>query len=317
MAYQVAGCRLSSQRLRRFTILFVGDPAPFLLDAATAAALPAEVPVVDRAAFGAVPLPLTYRDVYGLYDLPTDSTGCAFLTARVFERLPATLQTRLVAQQWAFGRGHVSRWEQVASFLTGIRDDLLGPRRCATPDGDVLLLDRRLWRRLTPVQRRRWLLWYLAEDQLQCVAHTLPPAFWADLSPVQRHVLPSAVGVFPPTSGPNCFGTTLMALAPSVPAALAIGNQWVQRETFLALLADYGFADAGPYHATETPPRDTVVLWRDTAGDVQHSAYVIKDGLALNKNAQTWFAPRQIVPLDDLVRYWQDDAATVRLSRRP
>lgn len=48
MAYMVAGCRLSSQRLRRFTVLFVGDPAPFLLDAASATALFVSVPVIEH-----------------------------------------------------------------------------------------------------------------------------------------------------------------------------------------------------------------------------------------------------------------------------
>jgi hypothetical protein len=46
---------------------------------------------------------------------------------------------------------------------------------------------------------------------------------------------------------------------------------------------------------------------------MQHACYVCASGLALNKNAQAWFAPRQILPLSHIMTAWQEPQLHITL----
>jgi hypothetical protein len=107
-------------------------------------------------------------------------------------------------------------------------------------------------------------------------------------------VLPAARdigGSFPPSSGPNCFGT-VMAAAGVAGAA----DVWMLQAPFLAWLAS----------ACRTGGRDdepgTVLLWRDDKGLPVHAAVTIGEGWALEKASQAWSTPRAVLTVEDVIR---------------
>ena len=54
------------------------------------------------------------------------------------------------------------------------------------------------------------------------------------------------------------------------------------------------------------PVLGDVFVWRD--GDrVQHAAVSLGKDYVLHKEAQGWFAPRQVMRLGDVLERWQDD----------
>jgi hypothetical protein len=45
-------------------------------------------------------------------------------------------------------------------------------------------------------------------------------------------------------------------------------------------------------------------------------AIVVADGIALNKNGQGWYHPRELVDLADVVAYWSDEALEIVVYTR-
>ncbi len=50
-----------------------------------------------------------------------------------------------------------------------------------------------------------------------------------------------------------------------------------------------------------------VLVWRDDNVRVQHAAVSLGEGFVLHKEAQGWYAPRQVSRLDETLTRWQDD----------
>ena len=108
-----------------------------------------------------------------------------------------------------------------------------------------------------------------------------------------ERLLPGAreiAGQFAPSSGPNCFGTTLAA------AGLVDSTSCVVQEPF----EDFLSAHCTPSGRDEEP--GTVFVWRDGHGQPVHSAVTIGDGWALEKPAQTWWTPRVVLDVRQLIK---------------
>jgi hypothetical protein len=130
--------------------------------------------------------------------------------------------------------------------------------------------------------------------------------FVRDGQPVSRHrevsgktwragerALPRAreiAGKFALPSGPNCFGTTLAAAGLAEPTDCVVQEPF---EEFLATRCTPGGRD---------DDIGTVLVWRDKDGLPVHSAVTIGDGWALEKPAQTWWTPRVVLEVRQLIK---------------
>lgn len=305
----IAGCTITRAALEAWSAAFVVDPAPYFLDDDLRARLP--YLVTPRAAFGEGDLSLSVRDSYFTFAVHHQAAWVALITDDDLAALPPDLRADLLDAQRRFGRGQVYQRAQIAHWL----DASLMPESHFTGEGEYLLLTRRLWDALTVDAREAWLLDFVGRDQLECLSGKLEDAQWARIdqhSPAVRHL----AGRFLPTSGPNCFSTTLAALLRDQERATLLSTFWLHQQPFMEHLITYGYRHRPQRHPQDADLHDAVLVWRDQRGMPQHAAYLLFDGLVLNKNAQTWYAPRQIVALDALLRYWQDDPFEVEVYTR-
>ena len=141
----------------------------------------------------------------------------------------------------------------------------------------------------------------LAQHPEEVLAHQV-----LDGQPASRHdevkastwragarVVPRAqeiAGQFAMSSGPNCFGTTLAAAGLVDPTSCVVQEPF---EEFLASHCSPGGRDTDA---------GTVLLWRDSDGLAVHSAITIGDGWALEKPAQTWWTPRVVLDVRQLIK---------------
>ncbi|HEU4324426.1 MAG TPA: hypothetical protein VFS21_14830, partial [Roseiflexaceae bacterium] len=174
----------------------------------------------------------------------------------------------------------------------------------------LLGLDSSLWRALDPSQQWRWIEWFVLQ---QASPYSVLP-----LDAVQG--CPPAVedlaNTFCAHSGPNCFATTLAAITPDRASAQLISQLWLTADAFLHGLAQRGYRDQQTSTIEPADLTDAVVVWADQAGEPRHACYVITAGIALNKDSQTWYAPRQLVDLAEIIGVWAEDGYRLSVYRR-
>ena len=61
------------------------------------------------------------------------------------------------------------------------------------------------------------------------------------------------------------------------------------------------------------PDSGDVIVWFDSSNLAQHACAVIAPGLVLNKDAQRWGAPRQILTLESVLENWEEDQLELRV----
>ena len=61
------------------------------------------------------------------------------------------------------------------------------------------------------------------------------------------------------------------------------------------------------------PQTGDVIVWFDSSDLAQHACAVIAPGLVLNKDAQRWSAPRQILKLESVLEHWAETQLEVRV----
>jgi hypothetical protein len=109
---------------------------------------------------------------------------------------------------------------------------------------------------------------------------------------------------------PNCaLMTVISGLTPDLLESTRISNLWKLEFEFLAELSARGFYDAGKL---ELPVKaNSVITWLNSSGKIIHACLMLEFGLVLNKDAQSWFASRQILKLEDVLESWTGDAFEV------
>lgn len=258
---------------------------------------------------------LGWRDSYQTYAVRQDAEWVAFLPAAQFQTLPLETQQALLVAQGQLGRGQVYEWEQLAPLLhDDLRQRWASHRRFVTDAGALLALDAVSWRELPAAVRELWLAQFVSRQQAP-----YPTLHWEDIRwrrpPPRAATLRWLANRFPIGSGPNCFATALAAVTTDLVAARVTSALWLHPEPFLRGLAAHGFrtSDRDP---SDISLSDAVLVWRDAAGHAQHACYVIGQGVALNKNAQVWYAPRHLARVGDILAYWSDDPFTVEVFVR-
>lgn len=289
----------------------VVEAAPFCIPDDVRAQLPAHLPVLSRIRVTPPHYALALIDTYKLYALHPDCTQIAFLRSTDIAQLSHAHVERLLVAQWRAGRGQVYRWDQIAALAEQSLDQDLIRRMCVpTPDGRFLILDAALWRRLPGVAQEAWLAMIVRE-------HLHPyPTLPASSLPTHRVLHPWLLNTFACSSGPNCFATTLAAAIPQGRVAHRVATRWLRQTPFLKGMAHQGYRIRPGLSPLNRAVEDSICLWVDAAENVQHACYVIGDGIALNKNAQSWYAPRHLAAVRDIVTYWAEDRLEMHLYTR-
>ena len=161
------------------------------------------------------------------------------------------------------------------------------------------------WWSLSKTARHDWLEAVVTEDGLQAVP----------LETISHPLNASTrefANSFAASSGPNCFATALACVTNNLDEARAISLLWLHQEPFLQGLNARGYAITA-----KEPQTGDVIVWFDSSDLAQHACAVIAPGLVLNKNAQRWSAPRQILKLESVLENWLEDQLEVRVFSRP
>ena len=197
------------------------------------------------------------------------------------------------------------RDRQVQHFFMSPQLQSKAERECIETDkGRFLVLDAWLWGQLPALVRHAWLLDYVAQAH-----HPSPTCVFPVQEQVfsRRSIVHYLANSFSYTSGPNCFATALAAATPERHQATTISGMWLHQPAFFDGLHARGYTQQDYISVLDPDLRDSICVWYDAQGRAVHACWIIGNGLALNKNAQSWYAPRHIAMLCDILAYWQDD----------
>ena len=288
----VAGCELTSSTFSCWQQHFVPAAQPFFVSKSLSQKLPAW-PRFTREEFGRSGVSLSLHDTFTTYNVSKDAVWVVWLTQGAFSSLFPTVQAALLAEQRDFGRGGVFSVDEIV--------DILKTETLTIPNLNGLFVWwPELWARLSEGEKCAVLRAFAETDRLPCRRRDLEPDDWERVA----RVLPRAhelAGTFLPDSGGNCLATVMAAFG--VPA---VAELWIHPEPFERWLKVFSPL---PDIVVE-PVLGDVLVWRD--GDrVQHAAVSLGEGYVLHKEAQGWFAPRQVMRLEDVLERWQDDGGLV------
>lgn len=303
----VLGCPMNEALFTLWRDLLVSAAAPFFFSQDLD--LPNETLILSRKAFSESRFDLSYRDSYTSYAVNREAHKVALLTSASFDTLPIQTQQVLLQEQCRLERGQVYRWMQVAPFLQKCIQQ--AETRSVTLDGErYFVLDKKIWSLLTPEQQQSWLIDFIAADNApECLSAT-------HASKISQPVIRRLIGTFASSSGANCFSTTLAAITQDQVTAETIADFWLHQEPFLEGLARRGYTCQANEKVLDADLQDAVLLWQDSNGVAQHACYLIEQGLVINKNSQAWFTPRQLLSLQTLLEYWQEDGLEIVIYRR-
>lgn len=217
------------------------------------------------------------RDTYKVWRM-TDAKTVLWLDETAFMALPRTDRARLVRAQVERNRGAVPTVRRWRHLVDGAA---LGEQA----DGHRFVW----WPSLLGPRAREVLADHVSEGQTPSRHREVKVSTWRRC----ERLLPGAhelAGTFADASGPNCFATTLGAAGRSDPEAWILQEPF---EEFLSTSCERGGRDEDP---------GTILVWRDSHGSPVHSAVTIGDGWALEKPAQTWWAPRVVLGVRELIK---------------
>ena len=288
------GLPLPDVTLETWSQHFCFELEPLFIDAALTAKLEPHALVMTRTEFDTWLRSqlLEYGDAYQPWNVDADFV--ALLTPAEFTLLEPSLRLELNAAQLRLKRG--------LSFPTTLARGFGVQRRFLERDvsGDSFLLRRDAWDALPQTARFDWLEWYVTQDGHNCLSPTL----------LENQALRRALGLvgWLPHSGPNCFATALSYSDSNPTRAQSIARLWLPIPTLERTLIARGLVEH-PLTASLEP--DAVIVWRNSSGALVHACVSLGDGLVLNKNAQGWHAPRQILALETALESWAEDDLTV------
>ncbi|MFZ5814617.1 MAG: hypothetical protein ACOY93_04885 [Bacillota bacterium] len=302
----ILGCRITEAIIASWERRMVAEREPIFITAEERRWLPPGSLILTAAEFreNHVMAPLDLFDSYDLYRMNRQGLEVLFLTPAEIGELSEEARLALMALQLERGRGQIypDGWlRKVGASLP-----FSGRDRFVNAAGGFFGLRWDAWWALSPEERRRWLLHFVSEGRNSCLSGDLSPDQWEWIDRLHGPQIRHLAGTFAPVSGPNCYAATLAAATRCVSRALSIAGHWLHPEPFLRGLAERGYA-VSAYPADPSMPAGSVLLFVDKLKRPQHAAYYLGEGLVLNKDAQSWFAPRQIRTLSELMEEWLGD----------
>ena len=281
-----AGCPVPETTLAAWQRHWTPPTQPFFVSDALVQHLP-PWPRFTRGEFQRSGVPLSLHDTFKTYDV-AEAPWVVWLTHGAFYSLEHTERLELLTEQRRFGRAGVIHLDEVT----------FDPARLeALTTGGLFVWWPQLWDLLDASEREGILRSFVETDRLPCRRGEIASSYWNRITTC----LPGArnlAGSFLPESGGNCLGTVIAAFG-----APAVAERWVHPEPFERWLGQFSRSDS----AHESPALGQVLVWRDEHGRVQHAAVGLGEGFVLHKEAQGWYAPRQVSGLGETLARWQDD----------
>jgi hypothetical protein len=257
---------------------------PFVVDKKTAASLPQCPPSVDP----------QLGHTFMFWRVDRRDGVAVWLDEESFAELPRATRAALVREQVVRRRG------AVPSVRTW--NDLVDPAVLrANGDGH-----RFVWwpSMATGAPRDAVVRRAVEHDQSPSRHGEVAAATWKATASKLPNVRDLA-GTFPARGEHNCFGTVMAAAGDHDP-----GDTWIEREPIEQWLAER----TTPARRRDDASVGTVLVWRNTSGDIDHTAVTIGDGWAFEKASQDWWRPRVVLAVDDLIR--DKRSPGYRLERR-
>ena len=291
---KILGCEVLTATLEAWSKIFVDHKEPFFLNPESRALLPN---TISRAE---LKKSLEFSDAYFMYSIPAEASVVVMLEPKEFRSFSRELQSELIALQVRFHRGQIYDLEFVRKVLGEIPGFL-------EPDifGEKFVLHFDTWNFFRSEIRFRWLAAYVSIDRESCLSSVMPETTWVQLEKQVRLL----AGTFSNSSGANCFATVIAGLTPDLEDSKQISQTWMLEHEFLEALEIRGFRDSGKLELPVKP--NSVITWHTSK--LIHACLVLEFDLVLNKDAQSWFAPRQILRLESVLKSWEQDASDVRV----
>ncbi len=311
------GCSISHRHIAQWSKHLVTTAAPFYLTEALAAQLPPTLLTFERQEFAYVQFDLSLRDSYTTYAIHPEGIAFTLLHPHAFDQLPPILQNALIETQWSLGRGQIYVWDAIRSLVESSPGYYLAPSRCtSTADGTKFALDSQIWHYFSPETRAEWLFSFITSHHPPYETIQLSKQEWSTIDPYHRQIVKKLANSFAYESGANCFSTTLAAVTADPVLATTISTLWLHQVPFLRSISAYGYRVAAEYREPIPGLRDAIFIWWGPDNVARHACYLLYDGIVLNKNAQAWYAPRQLVLLDDVIAYWRDEGMRMTVHTR-
>ncbi len=313
------GCRISEDLLDTWCHHLVTRHAPLYLTDDALSLLPPDVPLFTReeVASNFPDLPLEARDSYQIYNVDDAARHVVLADSPILRALPDTDRASLLRLQWTLGRGQIYD----LAYFEELCGDELEARMLARPfifdtdGGPMVALGHDVWWKLSRGKRHEWLRRFVSRDRGECVSGQVGRDLWEEIDAASGPMTRRLAGTYASKSGPNCFSTTRASMTRDVNVATIIADLWLHQAPFLRDLNRLGFISRGFEPDPVSVGANSILLWRDETGTYQHACYVPYAGLALNKDSQAWFAPRQLLPLTHIVSEWNDEGLNVIVYR--
>jgi hypothetical protein len=288
----ILGCQVDDVTLEAWAKILVFTREPIFLSNELRQKLPESIKVMSRAEFNQRDDLLEFKDAYLTYSVGV-APFVALLGPAEFRNLESALQLEIMMLQSELGRGQIYSLEFAQKILgsecSKLETDVFADRVAIRFDA---------WWSLSKIARHNWFEAVVIEDGLQSVA----------LEPITNPIVRELANSFVTSSGPNCFSTALASVTNDLVEARVISLLWLHQEPFFAGLRTRGFRES----TRDAQPGD-VIVWFDSSNLAQHACAVIAPGLVLNKDAQRWSAPRQILKLESVLENWAENQLEVRV----
>jgi hypothetical protein len=288
----ILGCQVSDATLEAWAKILVFEQEPIFMSNKLRQKLPESINVISRAEFNRRDDSLEFKDAYLTYSVGA-APWVAMLEPAQFRMLAPALQIEIMMLQSELGRGQIYSLE-FAQKILGSECSKLEPDVFA----DRVAIRFDAWWSLSRTARHDWLEAVVSEDGLQSVP----------LEAITNPIIRELANLFAISSGPNCFATALACVTNDLVEARAVSQLWLHQEPFFAGLQSRGYSVTA-----NQPDTGDVIVWFDSSNLAQHACAVIAPGLVLNKNAQRWSAPHQILKLESVLEHWAEDQLELRV----
>lgn len=300
------GCTVTHDCYAAWQRHVVADPEPIYLTDKLLSLLPPGMPVLPREQSAHLGLSASQLDTYASFRVSREATWVTRMASSLLDELPPENRYQLLAEQRTLGRDLVYTVAEVESLLP---PEVIERHAWQADDGRLIAMHGALWATLTEAAKWRWITGFVTR---YATPYAIVPATQV---PTLAPWVAAAANTFCASNGPNCFSTALAAATPDAALAESISSLWLTAEGFVEGLAQRGYREY-PAADEHLLVADTIVVWWDDERVARHACTIIADGIALNKEAQTWYAPRQLVPIEAVIAAWADEGYHRTLFQR-
>lgn len=296
------GLDINEAQFEHWSTLLVNDYAPYFLTSALAEQLQTKLFLLDRSEYKQCALSQSHSDSYAPYQVEAEATYIAYLSAADLAKLPENDRSMILQEQIHLERGQVYLWKDIAQFVEEI------PVAHTWRINEAFILDASVWWLLSAAQRKAFLCQFMKDGQKTCISKKLSQTTWERIAYQDDVSLQHFLG-WEMQSGANCFASTLAVAKRD----FSIARLWLHQKDFFRGLAETGYQRQEALDPFSNGLKNAVLVWEDSSGQAQHSAFLLDEQILVNKDSQAWYSPRQLIYLKDLIEHWQDEAYQIMI----